>query len=107
MELPYYPLKDIVEKSTRCVKIQLFKTTVATHNVTSEIVFRKFKYPEETRILKKYGKYIRIINKIKDWENDYKYLTNINKITNWLPCCVVPYLNCYPTLKQIKVKALN
>ena len=70
LQLPYYPLKDIIEKSTIDVRLQLFKAQKTVHKATSEVIFRKFDYPEDTTILKKYGKYIQIINEIKDWQNE-------------------------------------
>ena len=80
-KLPYYFVDKIYDKSTIDVNIQLFKTNQNLNRYLSRHIFKDFRYTDDNiRMLERYGKFIQIIDKLKDIENDYKHLPNIKRI---------------------------
>ena len=105
-KLPGHLFNEVAEKNTVDVNIQLFKTNKRFNLYVSQILFKIFEYPENIDILKKYGKFIQIIDKLKDVENDYKYLPNIKRITGLFYYQDIIHLSRYPKIKQLKVSKL-
>src|SRR5207247_1516497 len=75
--------------------------------ILSNIIFKQFNYPEDIRILERYGKLIQMIDYLNNIENDYKCLPNIRELTNRLAKNSITHCSKYPKINSLAVYELD